>query len=158
MACPFTIVLNVLVVMAVKMKARLQSLSNIGLAFLAVTDVMAVGILVQPPHISVMITTLQGDITSVVCRLYNVSRSPANFFCPLSLFHLVLIIVDRFLAIKLSFNYNQIVTKPRWRLLRPLRGSSLQWYTSFYFLTITYLFLFKFCSKLHFSCYSFFAV
>lgn len=49
MACPFTIVLNVLVMTAVKMKARLQSLSNVALAYLAATDAM-VGILVQPLH------------------------------------------------------------------------------------------------------------
>lgn len=73
MACPFTIVLNVLVMTAVKTKVRLQSLSNVALAYLAATDAM-VGILVQPLHISVMITTLQGHTTSDVCRLQNVPR------------------------------------------------------------------------------------
>lgn len=73
MACPLTIVLNVLVMTAVKMKARLQSLSNVALAYLAATDAM-VEILVQPLHISVMITTLQGHTTSNVCRLQNVPR------------------------------------------------------------------------------------
>lgn len=55
------------------MKARLQSLSNVALAYLAATDAM-VEILVQPLHISVMITTLQGHTTSDVCRLQNVPR------------------------------------------------------------------------------------
>jgi len=46
-ACPFKVLLNVLVIMAVKRRRRLQSNSNILLACLATTDAFT-GLLVQP--------------------------------------------------------------------------------------------------------------
>ena len=48
--CPITVVLNVLVIIAVKRKPRLQSYANILLACLAVTDALT-GLLVQPTFI-----------------------------------------------------------------------------------------------------------
>ncbi|XP_078381447.1 melanocyte-stimulating hormone receptor-like [Oculina patagonica] len=110
--CPFTIVLNVLTMIAVKIKARLQSMSNIALACLAATDAM-VGIFVQPLYISLVILTLQGETTSDVCRLQNVTKYSMNFFCLSSLAHLMLMSADRYLAIKQSYSYDQIVTKAR---------------------------------------------
>ena len=77
--CPFTVVLNVLTMIAVKIKARLQSMSNVALACLAVTDVM-VGILVQPLYISFIIITLQGETTSDACRLKDITKYLINFF------------------------------------------------------------------------------
>ncbi|KAL9960279.1 hypothetical protein ACROYT_G033718 [Oculina patagonica] len=50
-SCPFTILLNVLVIMAVKRRPRLQSNTNILLACLAATDVLT-GRLVQPSFIA----------------------------------------------------------------------------------------------------------
>ena len=40
MACPFTVLLNVMVIMAVKRRTRLQTNSNILLACLAATDAL----------------------------------------------------------------------------------------------------------------------
>ena len=48
--CAFTVVLNVLVIMAVKAKPRLQSYANVLPAFLALTEVLT-GLLVQPTFI-----------------------------------------------------------------------------------------------------------
>ncbi|XP_078344014.1 melanocyte-stimulating hormone receptor-like [Oculina patagonica] len=110
--CPFTIVLNVLTMIAVKVKARLQSMSNIALACLAATDAM-VGIFVQPLYISFVITTLQGETTSDACPLQNVAKYSMNFFSFSSLVHLVLMSADRYLAIKQSYSYEHIVTKAR---------------------------------------------
>ncbi len=121
MTCPFTIVLNVLTMIAVKMKARLQSMSNIALACLAATDAM-VGILVQPLYISLAITTLQGETTSDACPLQNVTRCAMNFFCFSSIAHLVLMAADRYMAIKHSYRYEHIVTKRR-----VLIGSAVAW-------------------------------
>ena len=59
-ACPFTIGLNVLVILAIKRRASLQSNANILLACLAVTDVLT-GLDVQPAfiiwHISLLVGT-----------------------------------------------------------------------------------------------------
>lgn len=48
--CPFTVLLNLLVVMAAKSRPRLQSKANILLACLAVTDA-ATGLIIQPAFI-----------------------------------------------------------------------------------------------------------
>ena len=77
--CPFTVVLNVLTMIAVKIKARLQSIFNIALACLAATDAM-IGVLVQPVYIYFLITTLN-EPTSDACILQNVSKHSMNFFC-----------------------------------------------------------------------------
>ena len=57
--CPFTIVLNLLMMIAVKTKARTQSMSNMALACLALTDVM-VGLVVQPLFIAQIWNIIQG--------------------------------------------------------------------------------------------------
>ena len=49
-ACPLTVLLNVLVIMAVKRRPRLQNNTNILLACLAATDVFT-GLIVQPSFI-----------------------------------------------------------------------------------------------------------
>ena len=87
-------------------------MSNIMLACLAATDAM-VGILVQPLYIYFLITTLQGNTTSDPCPLQNVSRYLMKFFCFSSLAHLVLMSLDRYVAIKQSYTYDETVTKAR---------------------------------------------
>ena len=110
--CPFTIGLNVLTMIAVKTKSRLQSMSNIALACLAATDAM-VGVLVQPLYISDTIRVLQGLTRSDICRLQNATKYSMNILCSSSLAHLVLMSADRYIAIKQSFTYYQTVTKAR---------------------------------------------
>ena len=50
-ACPFTVLLNLLVIMAVKKRPNLQSNTNILLACLAVTDLLT-GVIVQPSFVT----------------------------------------------------------------------------------------------------------
>ena len=57
--CPFTTFLNVLVMIAVKTKRRLQTHPNILLACLAPTD-LTVGLVIQPIHTAMTIFLLQG--------------------------------------------------------------------------------------------------
>ena len=130
--CPFTILLNVLTMIAVKIKARLQSMSNIALACLATTDAM-VGILAQPVYIFLLIITLQGDTDSNACTVQNVSRYLMNFFCFSSIAHLVLLFVDRYMAINQSYTYDQTVTKAR-----VLMASAIAWI----FTAVVYILLF----------------
>ena len=119
--CPITILLNLLVMIAVKTKARLQRKSNIALACLASTDLM-VGLVAQPLLIAVMVNLFKGDTTNGVCSLQIAVKFFANFFCFASFTHLFLITMDRCIAITYPFIYIQTVTKAR-----VLIGSALAW-------------------------------
>ena len=108
--CPFAIVLNLLVMIAVK--ARLQSMSNITLPCLASTDVM-VGLVVQPLLIAQMVNLIQGETTAGACSVQSATGFFITFFCFSSVVHLFLITVDRYIAIMRPYIYIQTVTKPR---------------------------------------------
>ena len=110
--CPFAIVLNLLVMIAVKTKARLQSMSNIALACLASTDLM-VGLVVQPLLIAQMVNLIQGETTAGACSIQSATRFFITFFCFSSAVHLFLITVDRYIAIMRPYIYIQTVTKAR---------------------------------------------
>ena len=110
--CPIAIVLNLLVMIAVKTKARLQSMSNIALACLASTDVM-VGLVVQPLLIAQMVNLIQGETTAGACSVQSATGFFITFFCFSSAVHLFLITVDRYIAIMRPYIYIQTVTKTR---------------------------------------------
>ena len=110
--CPFTILLNLLVMIAVKTKARLQSMSNMALACLALTDVM-VGLVVQPLFIAQIWNIIQGETTASACSIQIALRFFFYFFRLSSIVHLSLISVDRYIAIMRPYIYIQTVTKPR---------------------------------------------
>ena len=120
-ACPFTILLNALVMVAVKTKRRLQTHPNILLACLALTDLM-VGLVAQPLHTTMTILLLQGKDFYEFCDVnlaFNVS------FIMLSLAtscHLLLISGERYFAIKHSFTHAIVVTKARL-----MASSALAW-------------------------------
>ncbi|XP_078352370.1 histamine H2 receptor-like [Oculina patagonica] len=107
---PFTIVLNLLVMIAVKTKPRLRTMSNVVVACLAATDTM-VGLIVQPLRIPVAIFTLQGDSSSKSCSLQATIRHLARFLCGSSLIHLVLMSGKRLLAISYPYKYTTTVTE-----------------------------------------------
>ena len=123
--CPFTIVLNSLVMIVVKIKARLKTNSNISLGCLAVTDVLMGAIAIgQPIFSAFMISTLQGDTSNEHCTLQRRSRIVVRSLVGASIRHLVLISVERYIAIKHSFAYTSMVTKAR-----ILGSSALAWIT-----------------------------
>ena len=109
--CPFTTLLNVLIIISVKTKVFLRTKSNIVLACLAVTDAV-MGLIGQPVFISLVFTRLQGEDT------LNLKQAVVNAFIlrlltTLSLFHLALINVERYIAINHSLRYATIVTEVR---------------------------------------------
>ena len=110
--CPFTVVLNLLVMIAVKTKVRLQSMSNMALACLAMTDVM-VGLVVEPLFIAQIWNIIQGETTASACSIQIASKLSSFLFCLSSIVHLSLISVDRYIAIMRPYIYLQTVTKPR---------------------------------------------
>ena len=109
---PFTIVLNLLMMIAVKTKARMQSMSNMALACLALTDVM-VGLVVQPLFIAQIWNIIQGETTASACSIQIALRFFLYFFCFSSIVHLFLITVDRYIAIMRPYTYIQTITKAR---------------------------------------------
>ena len=117
---PFTAVLNALVMIAVKTKPQLRAhKSNILLALLASTD-FTVGVFIQPSFIAVLVMFLL-DEPSGYC-LMRVVRFVMASQMQASLFHLVLISGERYLAMKHPFAYVIIVTD-----CRLLVASALAW-------------------------------
>ena len=121
--CPFTIILNVLVMIAVKIKARLKTNSNIALGCLALTDVL-VGIIAQPVITAATILILQGKTSNKYYKGQRIARIVLRSLAGASICHLVLISVERYLAIKHSFTYTTMVTK-----FRIFGSSALAWMT-----------------------------
>lgn len=108
---PFTVALNALVMLAVKLKPRLRAhKSNILLALLASTD-FVVGAIAQPTFIAVLVMFLLNEPSRycVLLAFRIVMRS--LMLC--SFLHLALISGERYLAIKHSFAYTAMVTETR---------------------------------------------
>ena len=106
--CPFTVLLNVLVIMAVKRRPRLQSNSNILRACLAVTDVLT-GLLTQPSFILWKTLYLLG--TPYQNTVGYVSNSFFRALSVCSCLHLMLVTCERLVAIKFTTHYPYIVIK-----------------------------------------------
>ena len=113
-ASPFMILLNVLVITAVKKRPRLETKGNILLACLAVTDALT-GLMAQPSlalwHTSLFyyIALLLGnsDFTFVA---FDIHRFCLIFLLICSCLHLMLVVFERLVAIKFPFRYLFIVT------------------------------------------------
>ena len=107
--CPAIVVCNASVIFCVVTEPRLRrTKSNVLLSLLAVTD-LAVGAIVCPLFIASFSCRISGQCD------YSCQIDTAAFFlliaCSCStLFHLVLIALDRFIAIKLALRYKALVT------------------------------------------------
>ncbi|XP_078354391.1 uncharacterized protein LOC144638996 [Oculina patagonica] len=138
-ACPLTIFLNALVMVAVKAKRRLQTHPNILLACLALTDLM-VGLVVQPLHITKTIFLIQGKDFYEFCDINSALTVCFVIFLCATEFHLVLISGERYLAIKHTFTHANVVTK-----FRLIVSSALAWFTAILsFLAVSYSTVFLF--------------
>ena len=112
---PVTILMNVLVIMAVKTRPSLQSKYNILLACLAGTDLL-VGAASQPSYIVGQIFVIKGLSLSEYCRYHKSTN--LLVFSPIfaSVLHLTLISIERFVALKYTFRYLTIVTGLRLKI------------------------------------------
>ena len=120
---PVVAVLNVLVIVAISTKSRLKTMSNFALGCLATTDGIT-GMIGQPLFTVWILTALKGEASSAYCSLQTLSRNSLRILIGASLFHLVLLNVERYIAIKHSLEYITMVTKSR-----ILISSSIAWIT-----------------------------
>ena len=109
--CPVTIVMNALVILAVKSRQGLQRMANILLAHLASTDLL-VGVVSQPLLITTLIFLMTDSLTAY-CNVFSKVTLFTNLSVITSVFHLVLISIDRYVAMKHALRYESIVTKSR---------------------------------------------
>ena len=107
-SCPLTVLLNVLVIMAVKRRPRLQTNTNILLACLAATDVLT-GLLVQPSFILCKTLQLFGvDYADTISELHD---SSLCIVMVSSALHLIFVTFERLVAIKFTMHYSYILEK-----------------------------------------------
>ena len=104
--CPFTVILNLLVIKAVKSTPRLRTNSNILLACLAVTDALT-GLLGQPLFVLWKIFLLFGLSDSGTVEICFATTTIVIVIA--SYFHLMLVTLERLLAIKFTMQYPNIV-------------------------------------------------
>ena len=112
---PVTILMNVLVIMAVKTRPRLQSNYNILLACLAGTDLL-VGAALQPSYIVGQIYVIKGLSLSEYCAHHKQTNFLVLVPYFASVLHLTLISIERFVALKYTFCYLTIVTGLRLKI------------------------------------------
>ena len=123
LTCPLIVLLNILVMVAVKTKQQFRTKSNIALACLATTD-LVVGLVLQPLHIARESFLLKGE-RSMFCIITDVSKT-VTLKCLLASFHhLVLMSAERYVAIKHPFAYDTKVTE-----VRIIMASALAWATA----------------------------
>ena len=108
-----TIMLNILTIHAIRKTSALPMILKTLLLSLAVSD-LGVGLLVQPLFITLMVKMLQRNIEGN--SFYHTLTSfhiITGLFYFASFFHVVVISVDRFLAIHLHLRYHELVTYKR---------------------------------------------
>ena len=108
--CYTTIILNIVTIHAIRKTTLLPKPLRTLLLSLAASDV-GVGLLVQPLYISTLVSRLNKK--RIDCISYKKLLAAINFFCTSSLFNVVTISVDRFLAVHLHLRYQELVTHRR---------------------------------------------
>ena len=116
-ACPFTVLLNVLVIIVVRKRPSLQNNTNILLSCLAVTDLLT-GLLAQPSFViwkTFYVLKNARDITAVdaVKEIHNYFLRVLNISSSL---HLILLTCEGLLAIKYTNHYSYIVRKRNFKV------------------------------------------
>lgn len=112
-ACPVTVLLNILVIVAVKKSTELQNNSNILLSSLAVADLL-VGAVSIPLTIALDVLVLRRILSEdIICTIDYISEFVLYTACGASFFHLILIAWERYVAITRLMEYRVIVTRDR---------------------------------------------
>ena len=110
--CPLTAVMNALIIIAVKTKHRLKTKSNISLACLSTTD-LAMGVIGQPLFISWVLVEFQGYASKTYCLGKELGILAISMSGNASLFHIILVNAEKYIAIRHPLQYETMVTKAR---------------------------------------------
>ena len=105
-----TIILNIVTIHAIRKTASLPKPLRTLLLSLAASDV-GVGLLVQPLYISSLVSCLKRK--RIICTFDEGFLTVIILFCTSSVFNIVTISVDRFLAVHLHLRYQELVTHKR---------------------------------------------
>ncbi|XP_066014933.1 trace amine-associated receptor 13c-like [Pocillopora verrucosa] len=125
-ACPFTVLLNIVVIATIKKVRQLQTNSNILIASLAVADLL-VGAVCMPLTISLDTLILRGDVSeNIICTRVLVATLVLYTAWSASFYHLVIISWVRYLAIVKRVEYKLIITKSRLK-----KYARIAWVTAF---------------------------
>ena len=112
-ACPFTILLNISVIVAVKKIKELQTNPNILIAGLAVADLL-VGAVAMPLSITLDALILRGTVSEdIICTISDITGFVQYTASSVSYYYLILIAWERYVAIVKCMEYKVIVTKGR---------------------------------------------
>ena len=114
---PTAVLLNALVIIAVKQRKELQRASNIFLSSMAVTDLL-VGSICVPLSVMVgLFVPYQIQADHYICKLDSVAISFTITLAICSIFHLTMIAWERYVAIRKWIDYRVIVTRSRLKKL-----------------------------------------
>ena len=114
-ASPFTVLLNLLIIVAVWRRKALQKNSNILLASMAVADLL-VGAVSMPLTTALDILLLRKNLSLTICKIAGANQVVLYSALSSSLYHLTFIAWDRYVAIKRWRSYKIVVTKTRLKI------------------------------------------
>ena len=112
-ACPVTILLNLLVIIAVKTRRELKKNSNILLSSVALADLLVVAVS-MPLTITLDALVIQRLLAAdVICTMFFIRNSVLYTVSGASFFHLLIIAWERYVAVAKWRKYKAIVTTDR---------------------------------------------
>ena len=114
-ASPFAVLLNLLIIVAVRNRRALQKNSNILLTSMAVSDLL-VGAVSMPLTIASDILFLRKNLSLKICKIAGANQIALYSAVSSSLYHLTFIAWERYVAIKKWRSYKTIVTKTRLKI------------------------------------------
>ena len=114
-ASPFTVLLNLIIIVAVWRRRALQKNSNILLASMAVADLL-VGAVSMPLTTALDILLLRKKLSLTICKIAGANQIVLYSAVSSSLYHLTFIAWDRYIAIKRWRSYKNVVTKTRLKI------------------------------------------
>ena len=114
---PTAVLLNALVIIAVKQRKELQRASNILLSSMAVTDLLVGSLCVPLSAVVGLLVSYQLLADHYICKLDFVAISVTITLTACSIFHLTMIAWERYVAIRKWIDYRVIVTRSRLKKL-----------------------------------------
>lgn len=105
-SCPFTVLLNVLIIKAVMTSPRLRINCNFLLACLAVTDTLT-GLFGQPSYVLWRILLIFSFSSSETAKHFH--ANVMHILATASCLHLMLITFERLIAIKFTMQYSNVI-------------------------------------------------